>query len=63
MNCTIRASGAADAVHIICDHGHHHVLGPAEARRLYLTLGQALGVPTDHLAVPEAAEATSPLLP
>lgn len=57
MSCTILASGAPDAVHIICDHGHHHLLGPAEARRLYLTLGQALGLPTDPVALPQAAEA------
>ncbi len=63
MSCTILASGDAEAVHIICEHGHHHLLGPADARRLYLTLGQVLGLPTDPGAIPEAAEAPSPALP
>lgn len=57
MSCTILASGDADAVHIICDHGHHHLLDPTEAHRLYRTLGQVLGLPTDHVAIPQAAEA------
>lgn len=60
MSCAVLASGDADAVHIICDRGHHHLLGHAEARRLYLTLGQVLGLPTAPVALPEAAEAPGP---
>jgi hypothetical protein len=63
MSCRVLASGAADAVHVICDDGHHHLLGNAEARRLYLTLGQVLGLPTDHVAIPEATEAPGPTRP
>ena len=63
MSCTILVSGDVDAVHVICDHGHHHLLDNAEACRLYLTLGQVLGLPADHLAVPPAAEASSPPRP
>jgi hypothetical protein len=63
MSCTILASGDADAVHIICDHGHHHLLGHAEARRLYLSLGQVLGLPTDPVALPEVTAAPDPPRP
>lgn len=63
MSSLVLASGAADAVHIICGDGHHHVLGHAEASRLYRALGQVLGLPTDHLAVPEAAQAPGPARP
>lgn len=63
MSTEVLASGAADAVHVICDDGHHHLLDHAEARRLYGTLGHALGLPTDHVAILEATDSPQPTRP